>query len=144
MRCLGVDRGEKRTGIAVSDSLGIMATPVSVIENSDENLVILEILTLADRYEVDCIIVGMPRSLNGELGVQALKVASFVEKLTAVFEEKSRRKVEIKTWDERFSTTAAQKSMSEAGMSHRKSRKHIDSLAATYILQHFLDSEKKD
>ncbi|MEA3494146.1 MAG: Holliday junction resolvase RuvX [Candidatus Margulisiibacteriota bacterium] len=135
MRKLGIDYGEKRIGIAVSDPLGIAAQPVEVIENSDQ--VIERLSDIVSRYEqVDEIIVGLPKTLKGEVGIAAEKVLKFVEELKKVV------KIPIVTWDERMTTAAAEKNLIAAGLSRGKRKKVIDKSAAAYILQSYLDVKR--
>ncbi len=143
MRSLGLDKGDKRTGVAISDSDGIMAVPLLLIDNKSEDIVIADIIKLVEQYAAECIIVGLPRSLNGRLGQQAGKIMAFVEKLSLYLAENVPEKIEIKMWDERFSTVAAEKLMMKAGAHRNKIKKHRDAMAATFILQGFLDSLKK-
>lgn len=134
MRSLGLDIGDKRTGVAISDPQGILATPLAIIENKDEDATIADIIKLAERYEAECIVVGLPYSLNGSLGQQANKVTAFVSKLS------QHTGVDIQLWDERLSTVAADKLMIEAGTKRNKKKQHRDAMAAAFILQGFLDS----
>jgi putative holliday junction resolvase len=143
MRSLGLDRGDKRTGVAISDSSGIMAVPLIVIENDSEDIVIANVLKLVDQYEVECIVIGLPRSLDGSLGQQADKIMAFVDKLSSSVVEHGTVNIKIKLWDERFSTVAAEKLMVKTGAHRNKIKKHRDAMAAALILQGFLDSIKE-
>jgi len=149
MRSLGLDVGDKRTGVAISDPQGILATPLTVLASEDEDAVIDEILKLVEQYKAERIVVGLPRRLNGELGEQAQKITAFTEKLS------QHSKLDIQMWDERLSTKAVERLMMEAGgkgnklrsRTKRKTRNHsssakamVDALAAAFILQGFLDS----
>ena len=133
MRSLGLDIGDRRTGVAISDPQGILATPLAIIDNRDEDSTVDEILKLVEQYEAERIVVGLPYSLNGSLGPQANKVMAFAEKL-------SHHGLDIQLWDERLSTAAADKLMIEAGTKRNKRKQHKDALAAALILQGFLDS----
>jgi len=82
MRSLGLDIGDKRTGVAICDPQGILATPLTVLDSKDEDVLVDVILKLVEQYEVGCIVVGLPRRLNGELGKQASKVTAFADKLS--------------------------------------------------------------
>ena len=149
MRSLGLDVGDKRTGVAISDPQGILATPLTVLASEDEDAVIDEILKLVEQYKAERIVVGLPRRLNGELGEQAQKITAFTEKLS------QHSKLDIQMWDEWLSTKAVERLMMEAGgkgnklrsRTKRKTRNHsssakamVDALAAAFILQGFLDS----
>ncbi|HTY13735.1 MAG TPA: Holliday junction resolvase RuvX [Candidatus Omnitrophota bacterium] len=139
MRIFGVDYGDKRIGIAASDPLGITAQGVAVIgkgKTFDED--IKEIKKIMKKFDsVNEIVVGLPKTMSGEIGVSAEKVLKFVEALKSAF------KIPIVTWDERLTTVQAQRTLSEAGLSAKKQRKVIDKSAAAYILQNYMDSRKK-
>jgi putative Holliday junction resolvase len=136
MRILGLDIGEKRIGVALSDPLGIMAGALAVIERTTDEAAVKQIVDLARENEVEHIVVGMPRSLDGSLGKQAQAVQSFVDLL------KKRTDIPVVTWDERLSTVAAERTLLEMGMKRDKRKKHRDSLAAAFILQGYLDRAK--
>jgi len=136
MRVLGLDIGERRIGVALSDSLRIIAGALTVVERVTEDAALKQIIDLARENEVERIVVGMPRSLDGSLGKQAQAVQSFVDLL------KERTDIPVVTWDERLSTVAAERTMLEVGMKRDKRKKRRDSLAAAIILQGYLDREK--
>jgi putative Holliday junction resolvase len=138
MRSLGLDIGDKRTGVALSDPLGILASPLLVFERKDEAADIEYILGMAEQYQVERIIVGLPRSMNGTLGIQAEKVKSFTEKL------KQKSPVPVEYRDERLTTVAAKYMIEEAG--GKRSGKHkkgeYDAAAAAVILQSYLNEAR--
>jgi putative Holliday junction resolvase len=154
MRSLGLDIGDKRTGVAVSDALGILASPLTVIASEDENDLINGILKLVGQYKADCIVVGLPRRLNGELGKQANKVTAFAEKLSWQAKQSDLNQLDVHLWDERLSTKAAQRlkikgggkrkiqsrAKREAGNHSFTAKSEVDAIAAAFILQGFLDS----
>jgi len=133
---LGLDVGDRRIGVALSDSLGIMASALTVIESKEENADLNEIIALAEEYEVERIIVGMPFSLNGSLGPQAQKVERFTETLS------QHTDIPVVTWDERFSSVDAERVLKEAGTKRDRRKKHLDSVAAALVLQSYLDRER--
>ena len=135
-RIMGLDIGEKRIGMALSDSLRIIAGALTVVERVTDDAALKEIIDLARDNEVERIVVGMPRSLDGSLGKQAQAVQSFVDLL------KERTDITVVTWDERLSTVAAERTMLEVGMKRDKRKKRRDSLAAAIILQGYLDRER--
>ena len=139
MRILGIDFGEKRIGIAVSDPLGLTAQAVAVIgKGKSFEQDIKELKKIIKKYGgVDEIVVGLPKTMAGEIGKQAQKVLEFVEALKISF------KINIRTWDERLTTVEAEKTLISAGLSREKRKKVIDKSAATYILQSYLDSKRK-
>ena len=157
MRCLGLDVGERRTGVAVSDPGGILATPLTVLDSTDKDVLINEIMKIVEQYNADCIVVGLPRTLNGELGNQANKVTAFADKLSWQVKQNGFNELDVQLWDERLSTKAAERLKIEAGgkgnklhsrakrgtKSRRSSTKsRIDAIAAAFILQGFLDSRR--
>jgi putative Holliday junction resolvase len=133
---MGLDIGERRIGVALSDSLRIIAGALTVVERVTDDAALKEIIDLARENEVERIVVGMPRSLDGSLGKQAQAVQSFVDLL------KKRTDIPVVTWDERLSTVAAERTLLEVGMKRDKRKKHRDSLAAAIILQGYLDRER--
>ena len=135
-RIMGLDIGEKRIGVALSDSLRIIAGALTVVERVTDDAALKQIIDLARENEVERIVVGMPRSLDGSLGKQAQAVQSFVDLL------KKRTDIPVVTWDERLSTVAAERAMLEVGMKRDKRKKRRDSLAAAIILQGYLDRER--
>tara|TARA_B100000700_G_scaffold10332_1_gene10588 strand:+ start:5448 stop:5861 length:414 start_codon:yes stop_codon:yes gene_type:complete len=135
MRALGVDLGEKRIGIAVSDSNGKVATPLQVIIRSksikqDHK----KISDLVDEWEADIVVVGMPYSLNGSKGLAAKTVEKEVKELSSALE------VPVATQDERLTTAIAAKELAIQGLDSKKQRKVIDQVAASVILQSWLDN----
>jgi putative Holliday junction resolvase len=136
MRVIGLDIGEKRIGVALSDTLGIMAGALTVIERATDEAAVKQIINLTRENEVERIVVGMPRSLDGTLGKQAQTVQSFADLLEKSID------IPVITWDERLSTVAADRTLLEMGMKRNKRKKHRDSLAAAFILQGYLDREK--
>ncbi len=150
MRTLGLDIGDKKTGVAISDPEGILAIPLTVIEHGSQEDVITEVIKLVERYQVECVVVGLPYSLNGHLTQQSRKVEAFIEKLQGVIAREGEAKqshltgVKVQIWDERLSSVAAERLMIEAGTRKDKRKQHQDALAAAIILQGFLDSLNKD
>ena len=155
MRSLGLDVGGERTGVAISDPEGILATPLTVLASKDADALINKILKLVEQYKAECVVVGLPRRLNGELGKQAGKVTTFIDKLSWRAKQSNLNQLDIQLWDERLSTKAAKRLKMEAGgkrgkLCHeakREARSHsfsakagIDAIAAAFILQGFLDS----
>ena len=136
MRCLGLDIGDKRIGVAISDPEQILASPLSTIMRDDDEKAIDAIIELVDKHEVQRIVVGLPYSLDGSVGRQASKVMTFVEQLSKCTE------AHIETQDERFSTIAAEHLLAEAGTKRDTIRLRRDAAAAAYILQGYLDNIK--
>jgi putative Holliday junction resolvase len=156
MRSLGLDVGDRRTGVALSDPQGILATPLTVLASRDENALIKEILTLVCGHKVERIVVGLPRQLSGDLGKQANKVTAFADKLAAQARQSNLDRLDIQLWDERLSTKAAERLKTRPhgqgsglrfkGKRGARSRNpaikaEVDAIAAALILQGFLDSQ---
>jgi len=137
MRILALDVGEKRIGVAMSDPLGILSSPLTQINKRSNETAIDTILDLVHEHEVERIIAGLPYSLNGSIGPQAKRVRNFLKKLS------DRLDIPIETWDESYTTVAAEGKMVEAGIPKDRRKKQIDAVAATIILQEYLDTVKK-
>ena len=136
MRAIGFDMGTKRVGVALSDGLGMVASPLEVHEFREE--VGEEVRYLADLARAqgaDIIVVGMPISLRGEHEIAAQKMQVFVEELQAGTQ------LPVVTWDERMTTAIAQKALIEGEMSREKRKDKIDSIAAAIMLQSYLDAQ---
>ncbi len=144
MRSLGLDVGDKRTGVAISDAEGLLAVPLTMIASKSEDETIDNIIRLVEKHRIERIVVGLPRSLNGSLNRQADKITVFTEKLRNAVAEKVEpahpTDVDIKMWDEWFSTVAADKLMVQAKTKRNARNEHRDAIAAAFILQGFLDS----
>ncbi|WP_251860411.1 Holliday junction resolvase RuvX [Clostridium sp. Marseille-Q2269] len=134
MRILGLDIGDRTIGVAISDPLGFTAQGITTIRRKSEAYDLEEIKKICDKYEVDTIVSGLPKNMNGTLGPQSEKVLEFCDLI------KAHTNIEIKMWDERLTTVAATKAMLEADLSRSKRKKIVDKVAATYILQGYLDS----
>jgi len=135
-RILGIDYGEKRIGIAVSDPMKIIAKGIKVIENSANAL--REIQHIAMEYDVEIIVVGMPFNLKGERGTMAKEVEVFIDKL------KGSTGLEIVTWDERFTSHTAHETLRTMGVKkkQRQEKSQIDLMASALILQGYLDANE--
>ncbi|MEQ1851136.1 MAG: Holliday junction resolvase RuvX [Chthoniobacteraceae bacterium] len=134
-RALGIDVGEARIGVAVSDELGMLAHPVETIvvkETADPPGRIAQIATEKDAAPI---IVGLPKNMDGTSGPAAEKARAFAEKL------RGRVTCPVILWDERLTTVAAQRYLHEAGRNVKQSRAVIDQVAAQIILQGWLDSQ---
>lgn len=138
-RRLCIDYGKKKLGIAISDPTGTIAQPLSVISRKDDDIDIRTIHRMVDNYDVKKIIMGLPVTLSGKIGNSAMEVYHFIEKLETIVKD-----VEIETWDERLSTVFAEKEMIRDGVRRKRRRKVIDQIAATVILQSYLDAESRD
>lgn len=138
-RRLCLDFGKKRIGIAISDPTATIAQPHSVMERETEELDIKKINNLIVTYDIKKVIMGLPLELSGEAGQSAMDVYQFIEKLKVALTG-----VAVETWDERLSTVFAEKEMIRDNVRRKKRKKVIDQLAATIILQSYLDAESRD
>ncbi len=137
MRILGIDHGEKRIGVAVSDPTEQIATGVGVIGSAgDTRKDIDEIKKVMSKFgDVGEIVVGLPKTMKGEIGQRAQIVLNFIDAL------KAEVSIPVLSWDERLSTVAVERVLIEADMSRAKRKKVIDKSAAVYLLQGYLDAK---
>jgi len=139
MRSLGLDIGDKRIGVAISDPEQILASPLTTIfVRDDDSEAFKSIADIVATHKVHNIIIGLPYSMNGSMGPQAIKVTTFAERLAEYVT------VGIEFQDERLSTVAAGRLLIESGSKKRKKKEHRDAAAAAFILQGYLDSLKKE
>ena len=131
MRALGLDVGDARIGLALSDPTGMLASPYGFVERGPSD--IEDIVALAADNDVIEIVVGLPLSMSGDSGTQAGKVRGFIREL------RSQTDLPIKTVDERLSTVQAQGMLNQSGRRRRRDRGHLDAAAAAVILQTYLD-----
>ncbi|MBU0567873.1 Holliday junction resolvase RuvX [bacterium] len=136
MRILGIDFGGKRIGIAVSDETGFLASALKVIENRGEEKVLEELKEIISSFEVEEIVIGLPKMMDGSLGREAAKVHSFASSL------RENLSCPINFWDERLSTVEAQNILIQGNLSRKKRKKVIDKLSAVIILQGYLDKKR--
>lgn len=136
MRIMGLDFGSKTVGVAVSDSLLITAQGLEIVPRKEENKLrrtLARIEELIEEYEVEEIVVGLPKNMNGTEGERVTLTKEFAEKL------ERRTGLSVILWDERLTTVAADKAMIEAGIRREKRRDYVDKIAAALILQGYLD-----
>lgn len=131
-RILGIDFGRVRIGVAVSDELRLLAHRVVTIEASPQ--AVKQIAEIAREKDVERIVIGLPRHMDGHLGESAVEAQAFAQKL------QQKVSCEVITWDERLSTVAANRALRDAGQKTRTSKKIVDQVAAQMILQGYLDS----
>ena len=136
-RTIGLDFGEKRIGVSVSDPLGLMAFGGGVIENKGDDSIVSQLKVLFEKYgDVGELVVGLPLNLKGEKGIQAQKVQKFIDLLRDNFD------VPINTFDERMTTAGSTRKLLEAGLNTKNIRSVIDEASAMSILQDYLDTKK--
>ena len=134
-RNLGLDIGDKRIGVALSDPEGVLASPFTIINRKNEMADIEAIISIISQHQVERVIAGLPRSMDGSLGKQAEKVKAFVQKLC------SQTKVPVEFRDERLSTVSAKRLMQVANAKKSRKKARDDAVAAAIILQGYLDEE---
>ncbi len=134
-RIMGIDYGEKRIGIALSDPTGTVSTPCKVIDANNARKAVAEIVELGVDRGVTLFVLGLPLRLDGGAGPAAEKAQAFGEKLRAATD------MPVVLWDERMSTVTAEHALIEGGARRAKRKQVIDKLAAQIILQHYLDSQ---
>ena len=134
-RIMGIDYGTARIGVALSDELQMLAHPAETIVVAKTADPVARIASLVEEKNVERIVVGLPRHMNGSDGESAERGAASSPKNCGPKVE-----CEVRTWDERLSTVAAHRSLREAGKSTRQTRGYIDQVAAQMLLQSYLDS----
>ena len=135
-RILGLDVGDKRIGVAVSDAFGWTAQAVKVINRDSLEKDVAELQKIIETYAVEEIVVGLPKNMDGSMGERAIRTTLYSEQLNEALQ------LPIVLWDERLSTVAATRTLLEADLSRRKRKQVIDKLAAVIILQGYLDLKR--
>ena len=136
MRIMGLDFGSKTVGVAVSDPLGLTAQGVEIIRRKSENKLrqtLARIEELAAQYQVETIVLGLPKHMKNDIGERAEKSLEFQEML------KRRTGLPVVMWDERLTTVEADRTMMETGIRRENRKEYVDMLAAVFILQGYLD-----
>ena len=137
MRTMGLDIGSHTIGVAISDELGITAQGIKTIKRKSKEEDFKEINAIIGQFEINKIVVGLPKNMDGTLGKQAEIVFQWIKTC------KDKTHLPMVTWDERLSTVGASKVLLEADLSRSKRKKVIDKLAAVLILQGYLDKHRK-
>ena len=136
-RILGIDYGDSRTGIAVSDALGWTAQGLeTIVYKGNMNILLNRIGEIIKEYDIKEIVIGFPRNLNGTIGPRAEKTEEFIKILIDKF------KLNVIKWDEWLSTVSAHRDMNDMGVKNKKKKNLVDTIAAVHILQNYLDSIK--
>lgn len=137
MRVLGIDYGEKRIGLALTDPLGMFAQPLSVLERGEKLRQDLRgIAAVCREHEVTEIVIGLPLSMSGEAGTKAKEVREFAARLAETV------RLPIHEWDERLTTTAAERALLEGNVRRSRRREIIDKTAAALILAGWLENRR--
>jgi putative Holliday junction resolvase len=134
---MALDVGGRRIGVALSDTTRVLASPLTTLRAEPRDRVLSEIAALVQRHEVAEVVVGLPLTLSGEIGPQAHAIQLFVERLKGVLT------APIHMFDERLTTVAAERMMVDLGMRPEQRKARIDEVAASIILQDFLDSKRQ-
>lgn len=137
MRIMGLDYGSKTVGVAISDPLGLTAQGIEIIRRKSENHLrqtLARIEALIAEYQVESIVLGLPKNMNNTMGDRAEKSLEFKQML------ERRTGLNVFMWDERLTTVEANRTMMEAGIRRENRYKYVDQLAAVFILQGYLDS----
>lgn len=139
MRIMGLDFGAKTVGVAISDPLLVTAQGIEIIRRKEENKLrqtLARLEALIEEYQVEEIVLGLPKNMNDTLGPRVEITLDFKDKL------ERRTGLTVHTWDERLTTVAADKAMMEAGIRRENRRDYVDQIAAVLILQGFLDCRR--
>ncbi len=136
-RMLGLDVGTRRTGVALSDPTGTLASPLTTLPRRDDDAQDLDTITaLAREHEVEAIVVGLPVSLDGKLHGQGREIAAFIDRLRCV------SPVPVAEWNEQFTTAEAERLLRQSGRKPSRDRERVDAVAAAVILQDYLDAHR--
>ena len=135
MRKLGIDYGDSRVGVAITDALGITVQGLETIHHKGNDIIVLKRLEeLLNEYEVDTIVVGLPLNMNGTKTERVEVTEKFIHKLKCKF-----NKLKIEEIDERLTTVAAHKTMNYLNINKHKKRDIVDTISAVYILENFIN-----
>lgn len=135
-RVLGIDFGDKRIGVAISDSLGITAQGLAVIENTGRKAAFESIAKMIDEHGIDTVVLGLPRNMNGSYGPMAEKIQRLGRRIS------QQLGVYVVYQDERMTTIIAEQALIEGNMRREDRKKVVDRVAAQVILQSYLDRKK--
>ncbi|SHE77956.1 putative holliday junction resolvase [Seinonella peptonophila] len=136
-RVICLDLGEKRTGVAISDELGWTAQGLQVIKGYSDEKWLLELDRLVSVYQATTFVVGLPRNMDGSIGEAGNRAKQIAQKI------EQRYHLPVHLWDERLSTAAVERTLLEADTSRKGRKKVIDKMAASWVLQGFLDAQRR-
>ena len=138
MRLLGIDYGDSRVGLAISDPLGITAQGLETItHNGNDKIVLKRLEEIVNQYKIDTFVIGMPINMDGSKTIRAEVTNQFIHKLRCKF-----NKIKIEEIDERLTTVAAHKTMNLLDINKHKKRSIVDTISAVYILEIYLNKTK--
>lgn len=136
MKIMAVDYGDARTGLAVCDRTEFLASPIGTIEERNAAVLAMKVAHMAEQYEVGEIIVGLPLNMNGSKGPRAEKCEAFANMLSELTE------IPVNMWDERSTTVSAHNILNETNVRGKKRKAVVDTVAATVILEAYLEYRK--
>ncbi len=135
MRVLGIDYGEARVGIAITDELKITAQGLKTIKhNGNDKLLLSELDKIINQYEIETIVVGMPLYLNGDKSKRAEITEQFIHKLKCKY-----NKIKIVSQDERLTTVQAHRTMNDLDINKKRKKDLVDTISAVYILETYIN-----
>ena len=138
MRSLGIDYGDARVGIAISDELNITAQGLETIHhNGNDKIVLKRLSELLNTYEISTFVIGMPKNMDGTEGERVEITKKFIHKLKCKFNN-----INIETVDERLNTVAAHKTMNYLNVSNKQKKNIVDTISAVYILEMYMNKNK--
>lgn len=138
MRKLGIDYGDSRVGVAITDELGITAQGLETIHhNGNDKVVLRRLEEILEQYQIDTIVIGLPLNMNGTKSERVEITEKFIHKLKCKF-----NKVKIETVDERLTTVAAHKTMNYLNINKYEKRNIVDTISAVYILETYMNKTK--
>ena len=137
-RIMGLDVGDKTIGVAISDPLGFTSQGITTIRRKGIKTDIIELRKIIEEYEIEKVVIGLPKNMNNTIGPQGEKTIKFSEKFKEKFD------LEVIFQDERLSTKSAEMMLISSDVRRDKRKLVIDKVAATYILQTYLDTKKKE
>ncbi|MBR1393631.1 MAG: Holliday junction resolvase RuvX [Ruminococcus sp.] len=138
MKIMAVDYGDARTGLAVCDRTEFLASPIGTIEERNAQLLAMKVAHMAQQYEVGEIVVGLPLNMNGSKGPRAEKCEAFANMLNELTE------IPVNMWDERSTTVSAHNILNETNVRGKKRKAVVDTVAATIILEGYLEYRRKN
>lgn len=136
MRILGIDYGDARVGVAVSDLLGMMANGVGTIQNKSKKYLMSELGAVIDEYKPEKIVIGLPKNMDGSEGFRVDATHEFANALKKIYDG------DIVFWDERLSSMGAKRFLNETNTRGKKRKDVLDTVAACIILEGYLNSQK--
>ena len=137
MKILGLDYGDRRIGVAASDAFGWTAQGLEVLERRRDEGEFARIAELVREHEISEIVVGLPKNMNGTVGPRGEICIAFAERL------RDELNLPVHLWDERLTTMAAERTLIEADVSRKKRKQVVDKMAASLILQNYLDANSR-